>query len=705
MKTKFLCDPRISWMHFNHRVLQEAASPDVPLIERMRFLGIYSNNLDEFYRIRVATLRRLTQLGPAQGGQPDHRAQPRKVLKRIRQLVLDQQEAFERIYAGILCELEKQKIRLLDETNLNAGQEDFLRRFFHEKLANSLFPVILDKRRNFPPLADASIHLAVDFAEKERKGRRYALVEIPTNDFPRFIPLPNDGDIQCLILLDDVLRFNLPALFSSLLCGDFSAHTIKISRDADLSLDQDLDGGLLEKIQRGIKKRRRGNAVRLVHDRDLPPPLLKFILKRLKFDAADTIQPGGRYHNFKDFMKFPDLGRNDLLYPPSKPSCAPLIDQAGSMLEFARKSDFCLHYPYHSFSYFLRLLREAALDPEVESIQLTMYRLAGDSRVVRSMINAAHNGKRVTAVVELFARFDESANVDWAQRMSEAGIHVIPGVDGLKIHAKLLHIKCRKSRDVVCVSTGNFHEGNARVYTDFALFTADPRITGEVARVFDFINQPFHAPHFRHLLVSPLQMRKRLIALVQREKAFAQAGHPARIIGKTNHLADQKLLESLRDAGESGVKIQLVVRGNCALIPEKCKNIELTSIVDGNLEHSRLFLFHNGGNEVGYIGSADWMTRNFDGRVEVAAPIYNPQILRELKTILEYALKDNVKARIIDENGENRLKTPARRARRFRSQEELRLHYQRRAERENEVIRNRTSTTSEPATETPISVE
>ena len=676
-KANYLRDPRLSWMDFNYRVLQEASDPSVPLIERLHFLGIYSNNLDEFFRVRVATLQKLLRLGKKEQNS-DFPGKPKQILELINKATEKQQMIFERLYGEILGELEKKKIRILDEKKLSAKQAVFLRYFFCEKLINSLNPFILGRGKKIPPLVDASIYLLIDFHGKA-KDRNHALVEVPTGDFSRFIQLPDDGDVKCLILLDDVIRFNLCGLFSSFPYESLEAYTIKITRDADLDLDRDLNDSLLEKISRGIRNRKRGGAVRLVYDKTLPSYLLKFIRKGLQMDAHDTIIPGGRYHNFKDFMGFPDLGHSELVNPPMHPVRVPFIDDAGNMLELAKARDFSLHYPYQDFSYLIRILREAAIDPLVKTIKITMYRLAGDSRIVRALINASHNGKQVTAVVELFARFNESANVDWARAMQDAGIRVVPGIEGLKIHSKLIFIG-RGGGDVACVSTGNFHEENARVYTDFTLFTTDARITREVRDIFDFIDQPFSKLQLRHLLLSPLQMRKKIMAFIRREMDFARKNREAWIIGKINHLADPELIACLREAGQLGVKIRLIVRGNCALIPEHCENIELTSIVDKNLEHSRIFIFSNGGEEAAYISSADWMRRNFDARLEVAVPIYDPEIQRELKTIVEYGLRDNVKARIIDGEEQNKFKRPEKGSRHFRSQLELAKYYQKKAQ-------------------------
>lgn len=670
-RKKQFVNREVSWMNFNHRVLQEAANTNVPLIERIRFLGIYSNNLDEFYRVRVAMLNRFIRFNDISSLYLDN---PAKILAQINQLAANYQCQFEELYAELLQGLEQKKIRLIDENGLNEEQAHFIRNFYRSRLVNSLNPIILNNKLKFPELTDASIYLMIDLQGKVNKSKDYALLEIPTNDFSRFVVLPDSGNYKYIILLDDVIRFCLPDLFSSLSYQNFTAYTIKFTRDAEMDLEQELSGSLPDKISRGIKKRKRGNPVRLVYDRALPKAMIKFIASKLGFDIYDTIAPGGRYHNFKDFMHFPDLGRTDLIYEAWPPAHIPAIDESKSMLNLIKIRDIGMHYPYQSFSYFIRMLREAAIDPDVKAIKITMYRLANDSRIVRALINAAANGKKVTAVVELLARFDESANIDWARRMQDAGIKVVFGVEGLKIHCKLVHIS-RKGGDIVCVSTGNFHEGNARVYTDLAVMTANHRITAEVNTVFEFIDQPYQNLRFNHLLVSPQQMRKKIYALLRREIAFAKAGQPAYLLCKINHVSDKELITRLYEAAQAGVKIKMVVRGNCSMLQSVSDNIEIVSIVDRYLEHSRVFIFGNGGTEICYISSADWMTRNLDHRIEVAMPVYDQDILKHFKTIIEYGLKDNVNARIIDGSGDNRFKPLAPRGRKFRSQLQLYRYY------------------------------
>ena len=660
-------------MYFNHRLLQEAGDSSVPLIERLRFLGIYSNNLDEFYRVRVAALTRLARLARSEpsvyGYYSDN---PAKILAQVNKLAGDQQAEFEQLYENIIAELEREKIKIINENEVNEKQAEFIRDFFRRQLINSLNPNMLNGK--FPELADESIYLMVSFHTKTGKRKGYALVEVPANDFSRFFILPDGKDGKYVMLLDDVIRFCLPELFSSLGYRSFEAYTVKITRDAEMEMDRDANDGLPEKIMRGVRSRKKGNPVRLVYDRHLPKPMLKFITSKLGFTERDTLLPGGRYHNFKDFMNFPDIGEEKLTYPAYVPARVSRIDEAKNMLDLIVDRDVALHFPYQDFSYFIRLLREAAIDPDVKAVKITMYRLASNSRIVKALINAAQNGKQVTAVVELMARFNESDNVNWAQRMQDAGINVVFGMEGLKIHCKLVHI-ARKRGDISCVCTGNFHEGNAKIYTDVMLMTGDKNIVKEIAAVFDFIVRPYREARFPNLLVSPHGMRKRLYAELRRETKRAAEGKPAYMLCKINHLTDSDLIDRIYAAAKAGVKIKMLVRGNCSLKSSLNDGIEVLGIVDRYLEHSRIFIFGNGGDETCYIGSADWMTRNLDHRIEAAVPVYDEEIKHRLKQIIEYGLRDNVKARIVDGSGENRFKTSSSDESKFHSQEELRKYY------------------------------
>ena len=667
-KKKYL-NRDISWMYFNDRILHEAANSGTPLIERLRFLGIYSNNLDEFYRVRVASLSRLALINyPFRFDYPDN---PKKILKKIAELASRQQKKFESLYDEILKEFAEKNIRFINEKQVNEKQADFIGDFFSKKLINVLNPIMLSRRRKFLHLTDAAIYLVVALHNTEKVVKNYALVEIP-NDYPRFLILPQEGENKYIMLLDDVIRFCLPELFRNLGYRYYSAYTIKITRDAEMDLDPDKIGSLPEKILKGVKGRKTGEPVRLVYDRDLPDTILKFIARQSGLSLYDAKAPGGRYHNFKDFMHFPDLAQNELIYEPWPPISIKYIDNAPNMIDLIKKDDIGIHFPYHDFSHFIRLIREAAIDPYVRSIKITMYRLASNSRIVRALINAAQNGKKVTAVVELLARFDETANIDWAQRMQDAGIDVEFGHERLKIHSKLVHIS-RKNGDIACISTGNFHEGNACVYTDVMLMTADSNITDEVENVFKIINNPYLDADFNHLLVSPHNMRLKINELLTREMKFAKQGKPAYMMCKINHVTDYKLIDKIYAAAKAGVKIRMMVRGNCSLVNCAGDNLQVTGIVDRYLEHSRIYVFGNGGNEVGYISSADWMTRNLDHRIEVSVPLYSEKILNHFKKVIEYGLNDNVKAVMIDGSGNNEY--VSRDSNVFRSQFELYDYY------------------------------
>ncbi|MBP7170830.1 MAG: RNA degradosome polyphosphate kinase [Tenuifilum sp.] len=676
-----LVNRELSWLTFNGRVLQEAANPSVPLIERIRFLGIFSNNLDEFFRVRVATLRRL--LVVEKGAKKIMGDNPRKILEKIQRIVIDYQKKFDNTFQEIIDELRKENIYLINETQLSAGQIDYLNGFFDDHISEFVAPVILKRNNKFPELVDQSIYLAVKLTNSQKPNtKEFALIEIPSRFVKRFIQLPNEGDKSFIILLDDVIRLCLSKVFKILPFDTFEAYTVKITRDAELDVDNDISESLLEKISKGVKNRKRGEPVRLVYDEKIPTDLLKFIVKGLNLDEDDYVIPGGRYHNFKDFIRFPSLGRNHLINLPLEPVSVKELDEATRIMDIMSDHDFMLHYPFHSFQYYIRLLREAALDPAVKSIHITLYRVATESRVVHALINAAQNGKKVTAIVELRARFDENANIYWSKQMQEAGVQVIFGVPGLKVHSKMTLItrqEKNKERKYAVVSTGNFHEGNANIYTDVNLFTADSRITSEILKVFTFLETNYKTFSYKHLLVAPFNMRRRLYSLIDTEIENAAKGLPAYLIGKINNLVDEEMIKKLYQASKAGVKIKLVVRGTCALVPGVkgiSENIEVYGIVDRFLEHSRIFIFANGGSEVCYISSADWMTRNLDYRIEVATPIYSKPLIEEMKTVVNYALRDNVKARLVNHGGCNEFKPCKEGEPEFRSQLELYSFYQ-----------------------------
>lgn len=666
----------VSWMYFNQRILLEASRPEVPLLERLTFLGIYSNNLDEYFRVRIATLNRIIEYNDKNIKKEQEIALC--TLKQIGKLHNRYCKQFEEIFAGIMGELKKENIFVIKDTNLSAEQQSFITSLYRNKLNGSTNPLFLNGSRSLDGQADENIYLAIRLLRKDSedkiKEKDYAVIELPTTDFERFIQLPDFDGKTYLMFLDDVIRYCLPMIFVGMKYTDYEAYTFKFTKDAEMEIDSDLRTGVLQKISKGVKSRKKGEPIRFVYDEQMPKDLLKKLIDRLNVDKNDTRVAGGRYHNFKDLMKFPDCGRKDLKYPPWQPIFKPELNGMESLLTLIRKKDRSLHYPYHSFDTFIRVLREAAISKEVKSIKMTLYRLAKDSKVVKALICAARNGKKVTVVIELMARFDEASNITWSKRMQEAGIHVIFGVEGLKIHSKLVHITTRHG-DIACISTGNFHEGNARMYTDYTVMTAHRPIVREVNAVFDFIEKPYTPANFRELLVSPNDMRKRLISLINKEIKNKEQGKEAYLLAKVNHITDRVLIEKLYEASTAGVRIDLAVRGNCSLvtgIPGVSENIHINGIIDRYLEHSRIFIFANGGEEKYYIGSADWMPRNLDYRIEVLAPVYDKDMQEDLKLIVCYGLQDTAKGRIVNGTGEY---PQANVNTNFRSQQELYTEY------------------------------
>jgi polyphosphate kinase len=603
---------------------------------------------------------------------------PEAILKKITKMTAALQPKFEAVYNEVVEGLRKEQIYIVNEQELTDSQKIFVEEYYYKYLVDSITPWMISRMETIPTLTDARIHLAVRLSdENSNKKKEFALIEIPTTDFSRFLTLPETSEGKFIILLDDVIRLCLPHIFRSLSYTTFEAYTFKITRDAEMENEEsELGESLLEKVTKGVRSRRLGSPVRLVYDGEMPADLKRFIMNKLGFKKTDSLISGGRYHNFKDFMNFPTLGDKSLVYEPFVPLKNKGLDSASSMMKAIDVRDRFLHYPYFGFSQYVRLLREAAIDPDVKSIKITLYRVANNSKVTRALINAARNGKQVTAVVELLARFDEEHNIKWATRMQEAGIHVIFGVEGLKIHSKLTLIHRKNGKGVAALSTGNFHEGNAAVYTDFTLFTANKKILTEVDAVFSFIEQPFQKPRFNHLLVSPQEMRRKLNNLIQNETNNAKKKLPAYIYCKINHVSDPDIIHRLYAAAQAGVQVKMIVRGMCSLMPDQAKlhgNMEIVSIVDRFLEHSRIFIFGNNLNEKYYISSADWMTRNLDHRIEVAIPIYDEKIQAELNKIVSFAFKDNVKARIVDASGENRIQRNE--AAPFRSQYKLYENY------------------------------
>jgi polyphosphate kinase len=651
----------LSWLSFNERVLQEASDPLTPLIERVKFLGIFSSNMDEFFRVRVATVKRMERAGKK--AREFIGISPKKLLESIETTVLKLQNRFDETYCDIRDELESNNIFIIDESRLTKAQGEFVRIWFHDKVRPVLFPVMIDDLEQFPELKDHAIYLGVCLRkQKDSKRIRHAIIEVPSNILPRFLVLPKEGDKTFIILLDDVIRFGLDLIFSLFGYTQYEAYTIKVTRDAELDLDDDITKSFFENMSRSLKQRKWGDPVRFIYDSAMPVGLLKLFTRRLNLTSTDTLIPGGRYHNFKDFMKFPFVGTPELRYEQMPPLPHPDLDIRTSMLSVIKKRDVLLHYPYQSFTHIIDLLREASLDPRVVTIKMTLYRVAELSGIINALIRAVRNGKKVTVVIELQARFDEEANIYWTSTLREEGVHIIHGVPNLKVHSKLCLISRieRGSRfNYAAVGTGNFNENTARVYSDHCLLTADTRITDEVYNTFEFFESNYKVFSYENLVVSPFYMRLRMGALIDSEIANANKGREAMITIKTNSLHDQGLIDRLYQASRAGVRVRCIVRGICSLVPGitgLSENITVVSIVDRFLEHSRIFVFHNNGDEKYFISSADWMTRNVDRRVEVGCPIYDKRIKRELREFLDIQLKDNTKARILDARQENKYK-------------------------------------------------
>lgn len=663
-------DREKSWLAFNARVLQEAADDNVPLLDRLRFLGIFSNNLDEFFRVRYAAIRRLSLSGVATekslGDTTTHQQ-----VKNIIKIVIQQQNESSRILNVIEGKLQDENIFIINENQISFEQENFIKDFFIQKVSPALVTIILNDLAEFPILKDTLGYLAVKLVIKsESKSKilsfanqkqeiRYAVIEIPKS-INRFVVLPSIGEKQFVILLDDVIRHNLSSLFNIFDYKSVSAHMIKITRDAELDIDSDVSKSMLEKIATSVKDRRIGDTVRFIYDQSIGKDTLKFFLTNMGIISSDSLIPGGRYHNRRDYMDFPNLGRYDLLYPPKIPLSVDGLSLDGSILNKILKKDYLINAPYQSFSYIIKFLREAALDPNVTAIKITLYRLAKNSQVISSLINAAKNGKKVTVQIELQARFDEASNIFYAEQMQTEGIELIFGIKGLKVHSKICLVERIQNGKLVrygIVSTGNFNESTAKIYTDVTLFTAHQQILKDASKIFEFFNVNYRVHRYKHLIVSPHYMRSKFNKLIDREIANAKAGKTAFLKFKFNSLTDIQFIDKLYDASNSGVKIQLQIRGICSLIPGvkgMSANIEAISIVDNYLEHSRVFIFGNQNDSEVYISSADLMSRNIDDRVEVTCPIYDEGIKNELIDIFDIGWKGNVKSRLHSDKLDNK---------------------------------------------------
>jgi len=663
----------ISWLSFNERVLQEAENKEVPLAERFKFLGIYSNNLDEFFRVRVATLKRLSQFGAKSRDILGY--DPKATLKKLHEIVLAQNSKFEKIYSSLIQELDKYKIHIINEKQLNDGQAEFVREYFINEVRSRLMPFMIDNKTDLPNLTDDAIFLAIILRNKKTDKKRYAILEIPTAVIPRFIVLPEIGDDKYIMFLDDIIRYGLKDIFFIFDFDEFSAYTIKITKDAEFEIADDISGSYIEKLSRSLTQRKRGTTVRFIYDRKMPDDLLKILKKKMNFGPDDVVIPADRYHNFKDFMWFPKLGKKKFYYESLVPIPHPDIPSGKSILSAIKKKDIMLFFPYHPFDHLIDLLREASIDPNVTSIQITLYRLARNSSVINALLNAARNGKSVTTVVELQARFDEEANILWGNKLMEEGVKVIYGVPGLKVHSKLLlitRIKNNTTERFAAVGTGNFNEDTARIYTDHLLLTTNIKITNEVQKVFNFFNVNYKKDNYYHLILSPFSLRNKINLQIENEIKNAKAGKKAYIYLKLNNITDNEVINNLYEASSAGVNIKLIIRGMNSLVPglkEISENIKAIGIVDWFLEHSRFMIFHNGGKEDVYITSADLMTRNIDHRIEVTCPVFDKNIKNELKHIFEIQWKDNVKARKLDASLSNKFVKPGKKE--IRSQVEV----------------------------------
>ncbi|WP_317169921.1 polyphosphate kinase 1 [Moheibacter lacus] len=651
--SKIYVNREISWLKFNARVLQEVKDSNVPLLERLRFLGIYSNNLDEFYSVRYSALLRSIQLKSRGYRNIIAEQTDEDLIEEINQSVAIQREDYDRFYDQILLELEANNIFFIDDKNVPLEHIQFVSQYFNSELSHSIAVYILDKKLTAPAIRDGAFYLAVKFIEDEVP--KYALIDVPTQIFPRFVILPKINQKQYVMYLEDIIRYHLDEIFKVFQYEFIEAHSIKITRDSELDMDTDLENSLLEKVAKSLEGRRKGEPVRIVYDREIAQDTLQFLTRKLNIDDYDSINAGGKYHNKRDLMKFPNLGRNDLEYEKITPIVPYKFNCYRNNFEAISAEDHILYAPYHDYSVFLRFLREAAIDPKVTKIKITIYRVASESQVMSALINAARNGKEVTAVLELRARFDEANNVKWSKRLQDAGVHVIFGVQGLKVHSKIGYIERLPEHNMASsyafISTGNFHAGTAKLYTDYTLLTSQPEITQEINQVFKFFNANYQTQSYKHLLVSPMQTRKKIVKFIKKEIKNHRKGLPSGINLKLNSLSDKEIIDMLYLASNEGVKVRLVVRGIHSLItgiPGISENIASVSIIDKFLEHPRVYWFKNAGSDRVFISSADMMERNLDARVEVACPIYDPQIKKLVMDTFELSFNDNVKARIHD---------------------------------------------------------
>ena len=660
MKENQFINRELSWLDFNARVLQEAADPVVPLIERLRFLGIFSNNLDEFFQVRFATVKRIAQ-SQKTGKKALGGIKADELLKDITKVVIKQQSDSAKILEEIESQLEKENIHFLREEEVNPTQAEFLTDYFLQKVSPRLVTIILkEEEQDFTDnKAFLAIKMEMTSTENVAKGEKlYAVIEMP-KELDRFIVLPPEGEKQNLMMLDDLIRYHFHLIFSMFHYDSIEGHMIKITRDAELDIEEDVGKSYVEKIIDSVKDRLVGDPVRLVHDKTIAPETLAVVMRKLGVASSDSLIPGGRYHHRRDYMNFPSLNRKDLLY--SRFPALPLkeISLEDNILEAVAKKDHMIYTPYQNFAYVIKFLREAALDPQVKTIKITIYRLAKLSQVASSLINAAKNGKKVLVQIELQARFDEENNIQAAESLEKAGVQLIFGVPGLKVHTKICvieRVEGKKLKRYGFISTGNFNESTARIYTDYTLFTSHQKILKDVSKVFNFLSVNYKIKKYKHLIVSPHYTFSALIRLIEQEIAHKAQGKKARIRLKLNNITNYKIISKLYEASRAGVQIDMIVRGVCCLIPGvkgMSENIRVISVVDKFLEHPRVYIFDNDGDPQMYISSADWMTRNIDNRVEVACPILDKDLQQELLDTFMISWKDNVKARLVNTKNQN----------------------------------------------------
>jgi len=658
-KSKFpFLNRELSWLYFNERVLQEAADETVPLIERIKFLSIFSSNLEEFYRVRVATLSRLVNLNDK--AKELLGFNPKKVLNEIKNVVVKHERKFENLFqATLINELAQNRIFILNDTQLNVARGEFVSNHFRDKILSNLVPILINLDGNFPELKDRHLYFFVRLSKKgAKKSEKYALIELPEN-LARFLVLPETNGLKFIILLEDIIKYCLEDIFYVFNYDQIEAFSIQLTRDAELDIDKNISDKFIEELKASLDKRKKGKPMRLLYDTEMPFEMLSVLVNKLKIEAEGLI-PGNRYHRFGDFIAFPNVGASDLEYAPSIPLKVKGLHRTESIFNKLGTRDFLVNLPYQSYDYIILFLREAAIDPKVTEINITLYRLAENSKVINTLINAAKNGKKVNCVVELKARFDEKANIFWTNRLMEEGVNVNYGLTDYKVHSKICLIKrMEKGRAVYYanLATGNFNEKTAKIYCDHSIFTAKKEITTDLLKLFNALNKKTVAKDFKYLIVSPLESRSKIYALINREIKFAKAKKKAYMILKVNSLADEGVVEKLYEASNAGVQIKLIVRGICCLVPGVAgfsENITVISIVDKFLEHARVFIFGNNGEEEMFLSSADLMSRNFEHRVEVGFPVLDENVRSEIRDIIEFQLQDNVKARDITKSNDNK---------------------------------------------------